>query len=1012
MALFKKRKNRIRRRVANQIVSKRLARLEALEDRRVLAAVVLSGAQLRVFGNNGVDNAIEVSFDTGTGRYSIADSAAPISAGGFTDFNADPNVVEINPDENGVVNNLRFFSSTGDDSVTVNSYRDGDGLRVDDISGQGTDTININGAVGSAGTPAAAQVILDSEVVNLAADIITAGQTVTLRAANGTGTATVNVTASTTIDTGNTPAPSLVVDGNIEGPSDLNVQTGIVDIRGTVGAVTAPASVDLTGEDQILIEGNVSAGGVILDGVNRISAGGSIEATTGEANLESIAIDLTAPGTATVTGNTNVVVSGPITGSGANSLELTATTGNVNVDNGDITIAGGSATISAAAGAVDLDDNVIAEGIVITSSTGAALGNLDGNAGGVTVNGPATLSEAPSPVLINTTGAVDLDAVDGAGNAVNIREATTVTLDEPVTNVGPLSIGVASAPITQVNINANVTAGNVSVFATATDLDGDVTAQDDDVVFNGDLNLIGDVELRSGEGAGDNVEIRGNVTGGGNSLEMRAGEGEAQVLPFATSTVTGVSSFLAHAATIFTGDITTTGGDIIFEFDNLNVSSATMDTTGSVIFRNRVNGSDLTVGQPDLPTFSANVTGVEFGDADTGRLTIEGDGNQATSIDFSGINGIIRMIAEDIDIQERLNNGTNTVELRGGDTIEFNDNGLTLGTGDLRIVSLPGTLNVGGARPIRPQPAFPWGQFELIVAGDGDVTFVNEVSGIGQFTAEPSVSSVRMNNPTALDTNNGINIQTDLEIAAGLEVVAGNINVSGTTTMTGPGNILGAAGSNVTLGNVDAGGQSLQIRETAIGGGGLGAVSVGDVTNVNRFTVRDSAASLAVQDITANNIQIGSGATTLDGDLVANNGILFINGGAVTLAGNSSLTNNSANANLFTQVNGTIDGGFDLTVESGVGRAIFASAIGAGTALANMTVNSSGSTVIVSPITVTSNFSWTVGDEPNAGADILKVNAIVTAGNQIDLEADLVLNEVIGVNLVAPTVNVIENGAP
>ena len=1033
MGIFRRNQTR-KNRAKTQARRNRRARLELLEDRRVLAtlAYFASFDELRFVGDAAVDD-ITIEFSGST--YTITDSnpAETINAAGFVDTNPASNIVEFDTTGN-PVRNLRINSSAADDFVTINSFDTASdaGLQIFDIAGQGNDTITINGDVGNiASTSSFDQIVLEAEVINLGtAALSTNNSNVVFRAPTGTSPV-VNLIGDVEIFPN---GGQLEIDAIVEGPGSLTLTNGgSALIRQDVGGTTPVGAFSLQTTDLIDI-GEAGATASI--------SGSSITLDSG--SVVTLSDDLTSTSDVSIDG-TGIVLADDVTiasaGGGGNTLDLNA---NVTGSN-DLTIDGGTDVVSLVSVqnigdldvngiAVNITDSVVAESILIASAGLITADSLDATNGGITITGNISFANAGGTAqLVSTSVGTTIDGtVEGAGNLLDFRGNGAVNISGFVNNAGALQTILGT--FDSVSFDGPVIVSDLTVTATNISLGDNVFALTDSVTLTGAVTVTGDSVIASGFGLGDNVTINGDVdadVANTHSLELRAGGGNAQVFGSIGST-TNFQNFLGSGDVFTTTNIATGSGDLILEGGDVNVSG-TLTGTGNVAFRPRLNGGTLEVHNRPIAPVSANTTidnnalaaiqpgftSVTFGGSNTGAVIVFGDGFQATEIDFSALGVGVQFIADEIELRERINQGANPITLRAGTEIRLEENGIATGDGDFiieRTAAGPGTLTVGGARGIAAQPAFPWGDIELVVDGNGgNVDFLNEVARIDSLSVDSNTNLVRFSSSTGVILENGGTIDSDVELAGGFIVNNGTLEITGTTTLTGPANFLGGAGVNFLLGDLDAGGSSVQIRHANLAGPGLGNIALGSTNNIDDLLIRPEAASLALGDVVAGGtIQVGSQATSLSGDLTTNNGLLFVQGGPVTLADDVVLTNSSASPNFFTRVDGAIDGAFDLTIESGLGRTILVGAIGAGTALNNVTVNSTGTAVLAVPITVVNNFSWTVGDETNAGADVLIIAGagVVTAGAQIDLEADSIRNENIGVNLIAPTVNVVENGAP
>ncbi|MEZ5944470.1 MAG: hypothetical protein R3C18_24030 [Planctomycetaceae bacterium] len=119
----------------------------------------------------------------------------------------------------------------------------------------------------------------------------------------------------------------------------------------------------------------------------------------------------------------------------------------------------------------------------------------------------------------------------------------------------------------------------------------------------------------------------------------------------------------------------------------------------------------------------------------------------------------------------------------------------------------------------------------------------------------------------------------------------------------------------------------------------------------------------------------------LCGDITSNVNVQLIR--PVTLNGDVPVTSGS-DATYYTQFTSTIDGGYDLAVNSGAGRAVFAGA----TPVANVQVTSSPNNFITGNMTTLGSFTW----DNTGGKLTLTSGRTVSAGDDINILADVFTN--------------------
>lgn len=223
------------------------------------------------------------------------------------------------------------------------------------------------------------------------------------------------------------------------------------------------------GADSILVDASGVAGGVTLNS----GTGGITFTTTGALTFN--------PGTATAL----VVAVG--------DLDLTATTGGVN-------ITGGIAAINA----IDLDASDVAGGIQITSGTG---GFNQVTTGAIVLQSDlgASLTDAGGAgvdiTVQSTAGSILLNAGEAASDALNF-DAASGGMDVDVA----LQLNLASSQNSATAISLNASAGAIELQAQG--------AAGEDIVLN---NVAGSINLTPGEAAANALRI--NCAAGGVDLD-------------------------------------------------------------------------------------------------------------------------------------------------------------------------------------------------------------------------------------------------------------------------------------------------------------------------------------------------------------------------------------------------------------------------------------------------------------------------------------------------------------
>lgn len=1013
--------------------------MEALEDRRLLTANLnLLGSGLMIYGGSGVDNDLDISFD-GV-NYTFADPAEPINAiGGLAglDTNPNPNIVTFDPTLiGGAFTQVVVNHNAGDDTTTVTNYRDGllggEGLDIRDDAGEGNDTVNINGDIGSAANPVTASVLIRGENLNVGADIFTDNQTIAF-------SDDVDLTANVEIDSG---TGTTQFDGAVDGAFALDIaNAGSATFGGDLGTVMPLVSLSVTG-NVTQTAGNVTTtGDASFTAATEIFLGGDVLAGGGGAG----SVDITSPVTTfTDPGATQlssslaaadfVSISGDVASGAATDLTISAGLGPVSIGGGT---AGLGVFNIASSDTADLDGVVGAEDIEVNATTSLNAEGFQASAGDVDINAPATTFDGLLVTLVNATGTIDFSGtITGNGDALLFRVATDLSIGGDVTGVGLFSAVRGGGLLFNSVSLQSVTADEIVIAA-----DNSTIILNGDLVSAGDVTLIGrvevnaDVTILSGGGAGDDILIFGNVRDpavGTRTLILDAGAGAVQNLGNPPDVGIGnVQAFLNVRVSggIVVLDEVTVANDIILEGGTLDLNG-NLSGLGDMIFRPRLPGGtlnivngpiavpipDMSVSGDDLALVQPGFTNIIFGGPTAGVVILFPDNNPNPITGAFNTQANTRFEAPLVDIRETINQGTDSL-LFVLDTFEVN--GTFVGTGDVNIEDFGavGTVDINGSLN-QPVSSLAAGSNNLNVNAPGSTVMFNGSIGHRIINLNVDALSVSFPATTAIDvtgnvaTTGNVNVNGGIFSATGSVFIGGDMTLLGNTTLKIPG------GQDFEVaGQVFGGGNNLVIRGS--GGAIANVIFNDDVSGLGTFKIDSSGANTAVNvelgNVTAGDIVVRGVDIRTGGDLMATTG-------NVHLLGNVHVTDNvtyatGGAANRSVRVDGAVDSSgvvaWSLDVDAGLGTAVFTGTIGGGSPLNNMTVISGGVNYVTVAITVFNSFSWTIGTAGNGINDrLIRAGAgSVTAGNMIDLEADVVQGETIGVNLIAPTVNVTERGA-
>ena len=387
-----------------------------------------------------------------------------------------------------------------------------------------TGSINANSLIGRNDSFVTGDVTLTGGSANLTDTVVTgsitgAGEVTLVNAQTGAiegdslGAKDSEITGSVTLNGGNAELSNTDVAGDITGAADVTMSAGLV------GSIGASGNVSLT---EVSSTGTVVAGGSVTLNASQTGSvtGKSLTAT----NASTVSGDVTlAGGDATVTDS---AVTGAITGAGDVTLSnaqtgaidgtsLSASAGSTVT--GDVTLAGGDATVT--------------DSIVTGSITGAGNVTVDqSTTGDITgATGDVALSDALVGT-VQTAGDLSVDGTvksDGSVSSDGLSVAEfgsltaqgDVTADGLITIDGALTSTTGSVSLTGAegsSISADVTAGkDVTLGGTIAAQDSTVTGEN--IVVNGTLN------------AAEGVALNGTVSGlgtinktGGDDLVLAA----------------------------------------------------------------------------------------------------------------------------------------------------------------------------------------------------------------------------------------------------------------------------------------------------------------------------------------------------------------------------------------------------------------------------------------------------------------------------------------------------------
>ncbi|BFI96593.1 MAG: hypothetical protein RSP_21030 [Rhodanobacter sp.] len=626
------------------------------------------------------------------------------------------------------------------------------------------------------------------------------------------------------------------------------------------------------------------------------------------------------------------------------SAAIATNGGNVNIQTGDGTHAGGSVQLGSSGtitGSIDTSSstngalNIVATGIAQQSSGAstikAGVTSLNAGSGAITLDNAG--NDFIGTVGVGNSGTNDVTLNNGshalALNASNIGGALTLTSSGGITLGGSVTSGGAQA-------------------------------------YNGNVLLGSDMTLTTTNSAVDFTGTVDNATSTARALTISAGTGAVTFGgAVGGSSNGGLASLSATGGSLtLDGNVTTVGSQTYTGPVDLG-SGVTLTTTNSAVdFTGTVDSATSTA--EDL-TVSAGSGAVTFGGAvggthALGALIVNGTG--ATSfgaVDASSLS---------------TNTGTSTlggdITTSGAQTYNGNvllSSGVTLATTN-SAVDFTGTVD----------SATSTAEDLTVSAGSGAVTFGGAVGGTH------ALGALIVNGTGA--TSFGAVDASSLSTNTGTSTLGGDITTSGAQTYNG--NVL--IGSGVTLtttnsavdftGTVDS---ATSTAEDLTVSAGSGAVTFGGAvggTHALGALVVNGTGATSFGAVDASSLSTNTGTSTLGGDITTS-GAQTYNGNVLIGSGVTLTTTNSA-----VDFTGTVDSATstaeDLTVSAGSGAVTFGGAVGGTHALGALIVNGTGATsfgaVDASSLSTNTGTSTLGGDITTSGAQTYNGNVLLGSG--------------------------------
>ncbi|WP_457280513.1 two-partner secretion domain-containing protein [Polaromonas sp. P5_D5] len=642
-------------------------------------------------------------------------------------------------------------------------------------------------------------------------------------------------------------------DVNVSATGSLNLNaltlTGAnqnVSLAAGGGTLTTLGALNTGAGNLTLSGGSISLGGDLgakdlsltaTSGLNinrNLTATGNLALTASNAAIQQTAGVLVAGGTTTVNAG-----AGSVNLSGLNNFNGAVSVSNLGVNNVAINNAGGAltlGTVSVGSGTLSLSGNNIAQTGAITQAAGA---------GAVTINGGASaidLSNAGN----NFTGAVGLN--NSGNNAVTIRNVNDLVL-------GPSTVGGSLTATSSTGSISQAGALNVTGASTFT-----LNGTSKDVLLGTSANTFG-----------------GGVTvnGSGSVRDMAFRYGSGFAFP-TTPTYSGILTLIRDVGAINLGTQTFSGGLALTAGGGINLFGGTLQTGGAQTFNSAV-------------TVAGTVSLVSTAGGITFANTV--DGANALSTTSAGPTNFNASVG--------ATTALTSLSVNSGGAINV-QTGATLRTGDLMLTAAGGIGNgTGGAAAIDAA------RLSAINSGSGHIALSHAGTGTLVVT----------------DLGQGDGIQNSASGAnVSLAAANGSIQVLGSTVSAAGGNVvLSAAGASATHSVEIVNNGATQSNVTTTGTGNI--TINGNLTSGGASATGGSAGGVVV---TNSNITAGNGVITISGDAgwpsglpQVSRGVRLDSGAKVTGAGNISITGRVGSSSLATSKGLQLAGGAEVSSTGG-----------------------------------------------------------------------------------------------
>ena len=754
----------------------------------------------------------------------------------------------------------------------------------------------------------------------------------------------------------------------------------------SIGTTISSGTLTIAGGGTLDIE---SSHGATLDGVQVIGTNktNSVAASLIEVGATAAAILLLDDGTSIENGNLTI--------SGGSAVDIT--TSGATLDGVNVT--GANATLSVAASTIEVGTTTTT-GTVLTLDDGTTItnGNLIVDSGN-TLDIESSQGARLDGVNVTNSGTIQVDGAAAPATVTlvldggtTITDGTLLIHDPHSTAEGIVEIGAGGATFDDVTVTNNnllkvdggatlTLEGGTTISGGTIDDAGTLSVSASSEIENATVNGGGDLTVTSGtltlsEVTLDDVTLAGSFT---NSDKLTIDD--TVTLNGATisgGTIDDLGTLLVTASSEIENATVNGGGDLTVTGGTLTLSKVTLDDV--TLAGSFTNADKLTID--DTVTLNgATISGGTIDDLGTLLVTASSEIENATvngGGDLTVTSGTLTLSKVTLDGVTLAGSFTNADKLTIDDTVTLN--GATLNGG---TIDDTGTLSVSASSEIE----------NATVNGGGDLTVTSGTLTLSKVTLDGVTLAGSFTNSDALTIDDTVTLN-------GATLNGGTIDDTGTLSVSASSEI-----ENATVnggGDLTVTGGTLTLSKVTLDGVTL----AGSFTNADKLTIDDTVtlngATLNGGTIDDTGTLSVSASSEIENATINGGGDLTVTGGTLTLSkvtlDGVTLAGSFANADKLTIDNTvTLNG---ATLNGGTIDDTGTLSVSASSEIENATVNGGGNITVVGGTltlaTVTLDGVTVSGTVTNAGTltidDTVTLNSAAITGGSIDVVGDLDTN--------------------